>query len=103
MYQSTIYTPLGQIIKLAVAIKPQAKVSQIVGIINSRLKIAVAAPAIDGNANKALIAFLSDILAVKKSDIVITSGHNSRLKILHVPIQAAEKLDVLQLQYNQPS
>ncbi|MBP9741842.1 MAG: DUF167 domain-containing protein [Burkholderiales bacterium] len=90
-----IYSITGEIIKLPVVLKPQAKNNQVLGIINGRLKIAIAAPPIDGKANIALIAFMSEMLAVKKRDIVIARGLNNPLKMLHLPLQALAKLDVI--------
>jgi uncharacterized protein (TIGR00251 family) len=50
----------------------------------SALQLRLAAPPVDGAANKALIAFLADALDLRKSDIVIRSGETSRLKVLHL-------------------
>ena len=90
-----IYFIGGEIIKLPVVLKPQAKSNQILGIINGRLKIAIAAPPVDGKANIALIAFMSEILSVKKRDVVIASGLTNHLKMLHLPFQALAKLDAI--------
>lgn len=88
-----VYSIVGEIIKLPVILKPQAKINQVLGVINGRLKIAIAAPPTDGKANKALIAFMSEILSVKKQHIIIASGLTNRLKMLHLPFQALAKLD----------
>lgn len=90
-----IYSIVGKIIKLPVVLKPQAKRNQIVGIINGRLKIAIVAPPVEGKANIALIVFMSEILSVKKRDIVIASGHTHHLKMLHLPLQTLAKLDAI--------
>ncbi|MFN8769393.1 MAG: DUF167 domain-containing protein [Neisseriaceae bacterium] len=70
--------------KLHVVIKPQAKNNKVLGVINGRLKIAIAAPPIDGKANKELITFLSKLLSLKKQEIVIANGQTNHLKILHI-------------------
>ncbi len=90
-----IYSIVGEIIKLPVVLKPQAKSNQILGIINGRLKIAIVVPPIDGKANSVLIAFMSKMLSVKKRDIVIASGLTNHLKMLHLPLQALAKLDAI--------
>jgi uncharacterized protein len=90
-----IYSIVGEIIKLPILLKPQAKNNQILGIINGRLKIAVAAPPVDGKANTALIAFISELLSIKKCDIVIASGQTHPLKMLYLPLQALTKLDMI--------
>ncbi len=46
------------------------------------LKIAVAAPPVDGKANAAVIEFLADLLAIKRGQIEIIAGETSRDKRL---------------------
>ncbi len=90
-----IYSLDGEIIKLPVVLKPQAKSNQILGVMNGRLKIAIAAPPVDGKANIALIAFIAKLLSVKKHDIIIASGLTNHLKMLHLPLQTLAKLDTI--------
>ena len=90
-----IYSIVGETVKLPVVLKPKAKNNQILGIINGRLKIAIAAPPVDGKANTELIAFISKILSIKKRDIVIASGFSNHLKMLHLPLQILAKLEAI--------
>jgi uncharacterized protein (TIGR00251 family) len=90
-----IYSIVGEIIKLPVVLKPQARHNKILEVINGRLKIAITAPPVDGKANIALVNFISEIFAVKKKDIIIASGHTSHMKMLHLPLQALAKLDTI--------
>jgi hypothetical protein len=76
-------------VRLVVRLTPRASRSEAVGIVamadgRSALQLRLAAPPVDGAANKALIAFLADVLDLRKSDIVIRSGETSRLKVLHL-------------------
>lgn len=50
------------------------------------LKIRIKAPAVEGAANKELIKFLSKSFKVSKSDILIKSGQNSKVKIVEFPL-----------------
>ncbi len=59
------------------------------------LRVKIAAPPIDGKANKALIAYLASCLQVRKSDIALLQGESARLKIVEIPDDAAERLDTL--------
>jgi uncharacterized protein len=72
-------------VTLAVRAQPGAKKTAITGIYGegaaAQLKIAVKALAIDGRANSALIAFLSEKFGLAKSKIEIVSGELSRSKI----------------------
>jgi len=47
-------------------------------------RIYLTAPAVDGKANKALIALLADYFKVRKSKIEITKGLKSRLKTISI-------------------
>ena len=48
------------------------------------IKIKITARAVEGKANKAIIEYLSDILDVPKSRIVILNGEKSSIKTLQV-------------------
>ena len=60
--------------------QPKASKTRIVGLHDGCLKIAVAAPPVDGKANKAVVRFLADILGVSARNVVVTSGAQSRKK-----------------------
>lgn len=57
------------------------------------LHVRVAAPPIDGAANKALIALLADTLDLPKSRLSFHSGETSREKVLRVEGLSAEVLE----------
>lgn len=63
-------------------IQPGATRGRILGDYDGKLKIAVAAPPVDGKANQALIVFLSKSLDVAKSRIKLVRGESSRSKRL---------------------
>ena len=76
-------------IRLAVRVTPRARKSAIAGTITSpdgrpALSIRLAAPPVDGAANKALTVFLAGALGVSRSSVRIVSGETSRLKIVEV-------------------
>ena len=69
-------------ILLQVFVQPRASKDSIVGLHGDRLKIKVAAPPVEGEANKRCIQFLANCLSVPRSRLEIISGHNSRSKSL---------------------
>ena len=76
-------------VSLAVRITPRADRNQMQGVFqgadgSAALHLRLAAPPVDGAADRALVAFLSDALGLTKSDITIRSGETGRLKILHL-------------------
>ncbi len=77
-------------------IQPGAAAGRIAGEYDGRLKIAVAAPPVDGKANAALIRFFSKKLNMPPSRIRIVSGETGRRKRLLFtglnPEQLAERL-----------
>ncbi|MEA1013604.1 DUF167 domain-containing protein [Sphingosinicella sp. LY1275] len=74
-------------VRLAVRLTPRAKRDAIGGVSEDAegrpvLVLRLAAPPVDGAANKALIAFLAKALAIPKSSITIRSGETARQKML---------------------
>jgi len=67
---------------LSVRVVPRAKKSAFAGHHGEALKIRLAAPPVEGKANRALIAFLAQALGVRKQQIELLSGDRSRLKRL---------------------
>jgi uncharacterized protein (TIGR00251 family) len=70
----------GKGLRLQVLVQPNASISELAGIHDGRLKIRIAAPAVEGKANEALIRFLARKLAVPKSALRVAAGGNSRRK-----------------------
>lgn len=70
--------------RVEVWVQPGAKKSEIAGEYQGRLKVRIAAPANDNKANKALVAFLADLLGLRASQVDVASGHASRSKTLNV-------------------
>lgn len=56
------------------------------------LKIRLAAPALEGKANRALISFLCDSLEVPRSSVTLLQGERSRTKRLQFSSLAQDEL-----------
>lgn len=63
---------------------PNAPRNQIVGFSGGVLGVRVAAPPLKGQANRELVAFLSQLLGVSKGSLAIIRGHTSRNKLISV-------------------
>jgi len=74
----------GSDVIINVKIVPGSSKTAIAGLLGDKLKIKVAAPPEKGKANENLIAFLADILSVKKSDITVISGLTNPIKQLRI-------------------
>ena len=69
---------------LGVRVIPRAPRSRVDGTRGGAILIRLAAPPVDGAANDALIAFLSDALALPRRNIRIVSGEKSRDKRVRI-------------------
>ena len=73
--------------RLTLKVTPNAKRSEFLGWMedengNSLLKMKLAAPPVDGKANKALIAFLAKSFGVPKSSLTLVRGEKNRQKTI---------------------
>ncbi|HST04128.1 MAG TPA: DUF167 family protein [Chloroflexia bacterium] len=71
-------------IVLRVYVAPRASANKMLGLHDGLLKIALAAPPVDGAANKALVEFVAKTLGVPKGQVTLMSGETSRRKTLEV-------------------
>jgi uncharacterized protein (TIGR00251 family) len=65
---------------LDVHVQPGAKRSEFAGQHGERIKIRLAAPAMDNKANQALVIFLAEHYGVPKRNVRIAAGLKSRQK-----------------------
>ncbi len=70
----------GHRILLEVYAAPRAAKSRVAGLHDDRLKIQVAAPPVDGAANKELVRFLAKQLGLPRSAVALVKGTSSRRK-----------------------
>jgi uncharacterized protein (TIGR00251 family) len=84
-------TPAGATFQ--VKVQPRAKKNAIVGEVGDALKLALAAPPIEGRANHACIAFLAELLNVPRSSVAIAAGQNSRNKVIRVAGLSAAQVE----------
>lgn len=73
---------------------PNAPRDEIVGWLGLALKVKVHAPALDGRANDALLAFLAEKLGVPRRAVSLLRGDRSRQKV--VAITGLDLADVKQ-------
>ena len=68
--------------RLWVKAVPRASRSEIAGIHGNVVRIRLAAPPVDGAANKELVRFLAEALSVPCSAVHVISGQASRSKVV---------------------
>lgn len=84
-------TPSGATFQ--VKVHPRAKKNAITGEVGDALKVALTAPPVEGRANQACIAFLSEVLNVPRSSVTIAAGENSRNKVIRVSGLSAAQVE----------
>lgn len=65
-------------------LQPRSSKNAVEGVQENSLKIKLTAPPVEGEANRALIEFLSDLLGIRKSALSIDTGTKSREKRVRV-------------------
>ena len=70
--------------RLKLRIVPNAKRDEVVGEYGDAVKIKVAAPAVEGKANEALLEFVAEKLRVHRRGITLISGEKSRDKLIEI-------------------
>jgi uncharacterized protein (TIGR00251 family) len=76
---------------LAVRVTPRTSRNEIFGVLNDgTVKIHLTAPPVEGQANEALLKFLSEVLGVPVSRLDIVAGKTGRNKLVSVLDMDAE-------------
>jgi uncharacterized protein (TIGR00251 family) len=71
-------------VELTLLVQPRASRTRVVGEQGGRLKIQLAAPPVDGEANAALQLFLAGVLGVRRADVALLRGETGRRKTVRV-------------------
>ncbi len=70
--------------QLLVYVQPGAKKNEVAGEMDGRLRLRIAAQAVDNKANKALTGFVATLFGVRPNRVSLESGETSRKKTLTV-------------------
>lgn len=77
--------------KLAIKVTPGAKKNEIIGWeedypqVGRVLKLRIAAPPVEGKANKEIVAFLAKTLGIPKAAVDLVHGTSGRIKLVNLP------------------
>jgi uncharacterized protein (TIGR00251 family) len=69
---------------LHLKITPNASTNAVLGETDGVIRLKIQAPAVDGKANAALVAFLAGVLQVRNGAVSLQGGLRSRLKRVEV-------------------
>lgn len=70
--------------KLHIKVKPASKTDEIIREADGGIKVKIKAPPVEGKANKYLIEYLSGVLCISKSKIVLLKGETNSYKTLEI-------------------
>jgi len=71
-------------VRIPVRLTPRGGADRVGGVVDGVLRVRVAAPAVDGAANRALLRLLADELGVPRGAVRLASGETSRTKLVAV-------------------
>jgi uncharacterized protein (TIGR00251 family) len=74
----------GDAVSFDILVQPRASRAKLGPVHDGRLKVAVTAPPVDGEANAAVIELLADELGVSRAAIEIAAGASGRRKTVRV-------------------
>jgi uncharacterized protein (TIGR00251 family) len=77
----------GDAVRLYVQVLPNAKKTEVVGLIDGALKIRLKAQPIEGQANEELIRFIATKMKLPKKQISVVRGLTSRQKTIEIKTQ----------------
>lgn len=79
-------------VELSLLVQPRASRTRVLGEHDGLLKLQLAAPPVDGEANAALVEFLAKLLGVPRRQVSLIAGDASRRK--RVAVQGVETAQV---------
>ena len=78
-------------VSIPIQVQPRSSVNKIRGIHDGRLKLAVDAAPVDGEATKQCLRYLAEIFAVANSRVKLLSGAQSRKKLILIEGLTADR------------
>ena len=85
-------SPTDRGLRFEVFAKPRARRSEVRGISDGALEVAIAAPPVDGAAHEELIRFLASELGLARRNVRLLRGEGSRTKLVEVTGLDAETI-----------
>ena len=79
--------------RITVKVQPRAKATRVAGRMENAYRLQLAAPPVDGKANRACVAYLAELAGVAKSRVRIVSGAAGRMKIVEIEGIAQEEME----------
>lgn len=78
---------------IRVRVIPNAEHSEVMGRVGSIVRVRVASPAVEGEANTELVEFLAEFFGVKKSGVSILRGEKGKEKTVQIEGRPEHELE----------
>lgn len=79
--------------RVKIYVQPGSSRTEVAGMFDGCVKVRLAAPPVDGAANRLLIEFVAQKLRVGKSNVQLVSGTSSRRKVIEVAGMTREAIE----------
>lgn len=84
----------GADLLLALRVQPRASRGRVDGVESGRLRLRVAAPPVEGSANRAVLELLVEVLDVARSRLVLERGEHGRNKDVRIAGGAEQRIAI---------
>jgi len=74
----------GAAVRISIRVQPRASRSEVVGEHDGALKVRLAAPPVEGEANRELVRFLGKLLDVAPSRVSVVAGATGKSKVVEI-------------------
>ena len=71
-------------VRINIYVQPRASRTEVVGLHGDAIKLRVAAPPVEGEANDEVVRFIAKTLGISNSAVHIVSGETGRRKVIEV-------------------
>ena len=85
----------GPALLVDILVQPRAARARVGPLVGDRLRVAVAAPPVDGRANAAVVEALAEAFGVRRADVSIVRGESGRRKTVRIAGATRATLDRL--------
>ncbi|MEZ4744198.1 MAG: DUF167 domain-containing protein [Bdellovibrionota bacterium] len=89
---------VGDELRLNLQVQANASKTEFTQVFDQSLKLRVASPPVEGAANKMIIQFLAKVLDVKKSQLEIIQGMQSKVKVVAIRGECSKEEIIARLQ-----
>lgn len=79
--------------RFGIRLQPGASKDRLIGKVGEQWKLSVAAPPVEGRANRACVELIARLLDVRPSAVTIVRGLSSRAKIIEVEGLSRERIE----------